>query len=124
MKKYPQMNYSVWNADGKTYADFDNVAFEGPCKVIFDKVEFYGGKKSKPYEGELIVNPTWGQLFIQAMKQQQNTLDFHHVFLEGAEITATVKNGVFFVFFCFFIERIVYLNISPCHTFELSYIFM
>lgn len=93
MKHYPQMNYSVLNADGKTYAEFDNVAFEGPCKVICDKTEFYGGKKSKPYEGELIVNPTWGQLFIEAMKQQQQTLDFHHSFLEGAEVTATVKNG-------------------------------
>jgi hypothetical protein len=93
MKHYPIMNYSVWNANGKTYLEFDNVAFEGPCKVIADKTEFYGGKKSKAYEGALIVNPTWGQLFIEAMKQQQKTLDFHHSFLEGAEISATVKNG-------------------------------
>jgi hypothetical protein len=72
MKHYPQMSYSV-TTDHKTpqYIDFDIVACEGPCKVIADADQFYGGKKSKAYEGELLVNPTWGQLFIEAMKQQR-----------------------------------------------------
>ena len=93
MKHFPQMQYSVFT-DSKTekYYDFDIVALEGPCKVIADADQFYGGKKSKAYEGELLVNPTWGQLFIEAMKQQQNTLDFHHSFLEGGRIVGTVKN--------------------------------
>jgi hypothetical protein len=93
MKHYPQMSYSV-TTDHKTpqYLDFDIVACDGPCKVIAERDEFYGGKKSKPYEGKLLVNPTWGQLFIEAMKQQQKTLDFHHSFLEGGRIVGTVKN--------------------------------
>jgi len=94
MKHFPRMNYSVMTGSkNDQYLDFDIVAIDGPCKVIAEKDEFYGGKKSKAYEGALLVNPTWGQLFIEAMKQQQNTLDFHHSFLEGAEISATVKNG-------------------------------
>jgi hypothetical protein len=93
MKHYPQMSYSVTTDHKITqYIDFDIVACEGPCKVIADADQFYGGKKSKAYEGELLVNPTWGQLFIEAMKQQQNTLDFHHSFLEGGRIVGTVKN--------------------------------
>ena len=94
MKHFPQMVYSIMKHDGtENLIGLDIVAFEGPCKVIADCDDYWGGKKSKPYEGELIVNPTWGQLFIEAMKQQQQTLDFHHSYFEGAEITATVKNG-------------------------------
>ena len=87
MKHYPQFNYSViTDAKKPEYIDFDIVALEGPCKVIAERDEFYGGKKSKPYEGKLLINPTWGQLFIEAMKQQQKTLNFHHIFLEGGRI--------------------------------------
>lgn len=89
------MNYSVLNADNKTYMDFDNVAFEGACSVIAESDDFYGGKKSKPYVGQIIVNPTWGQLFIEAMKQQQQTLDFHHSFLEGFRVKTKLPNENF-----------------------------
>jgi hypothetical protein len=93
MKHFPRMNYSVMTGSkNDQYIDFDIVALEGPCKVIAERDEFYGGKKSKPYEGALLVNPTWGQLFIEAMKQQQKTLNFHHIFLEGGRIVGTVKN--------------------------------
>jgi hypothetical protein len=93
MKHYPVMNYSVFETGTENYIDFDIVAFEGPCKVIADGDPDWYGPQSAPYEGELIVNPTWGQLFIEAMKQQQKTLDFGHCYFEGAKITATAKNG-------------------------------
>lgn len=81
MKHFPTMCYSVINGDD--YVNLDNVAFSGPCYLTSKETEFFGGSESKMYFSELLECPTWGQVFIESMKAQQNTLDFHHCYLEG-----------------------------------------
>lgn len=59
------------------------VAFQGLCQVRAERTPFYGGDESRPYRSQILLNPTWRQLFAVAKKQQQATKDLHHDFFEG-----------------------------------------
>lgn len=71
------------------------VAFEGPCIVIADRDEFWGGEKSQAYRSRIINSPTWGQLFTCAKAQQKKTLDLHHSFFEGAHVSRRVNGTTY-----------------------------
>ena len=75
------MAYSVMK--GYEYVSLDDVAFSGPCFLTCKENDFFGGKDSKMYFSALLDTPTWGEVFIESMKAQQNTLDFHHSYIEG-----------------------------------------
>jgi len=81
MKHFSTMAYSVMKGD--EYVSLDDVAFSGPCFLTCKENDFFGGKDSKMYFSALLDTPTWGEVFIESMKAQQNTLDFHHSYLEG-----------------------------------------
>ena len=90
------MNYSVFRADGKGLVDFDEIALHGDGFVYVDADKFWGGKKSKPYIGLPIHCPTWLDLFNEAMRQQQKTLDFHHCFFEDITVVKISNNPELF----------------------------
>ena len=64
----------------------DLCATLGPCIVEAAADDFWGGEESKSYRSRIIYNPTWGELFRIAVRQQKRTRDFHHDFFESARI--------------------------------------
>lgn len=83
MKHFPNMSYSVMVGDD--YVDFDVQLFDGRCILTMPACPDFGGDESAPYRSPIIKSPTWGDVFLHAMKAQQKTLDFHHSYLEGVE---------------------------------------
>lgn len=81
MKESPNMMYSAFNGD--EYFDLDVIAFEGQCRVFAEGSGFFGGKKSRDYLSEVLISPTWAEVFIHSLKSQLNTLDFSHSYFEG-----------------------------------------
>lgn len=59
------------------------VAYKGLCQVRAERSELFGGDASRDYRSQVLLNPTWRQLFALAKKQQQATKDAHHDFFEG-----------------------------------------
>jgi hypothetical protein len=74
----PEMIYSA--GDG-----MDATVCFGPTRVEADADEFFGGPDSIPYRSPVMASPTWGDLMRCAKAQARNTLDDHHVFVEGIE---------------------------------------
>lgn len=91
MKHFPTMAYSVFN--GKDYAPLDSIAFNGLCILRSETPEFFCSEESKPYFSNVMDSPTWGQVFLESMKAQQATLDFHHCYLEGLKPVKT-EDGI------------------------------
>jgi len=81
MKEYSNMTYSAFCGDG--YFDLDSVAFDGKCRIFAEGGSFSAGKKSRDYLSEVLISPTWGEVFLHSLKSQQKTLDFSHSYFEG-----------------------------------------
>lgn len=66
------------------------VAFRGPCQCerLSDEV----GVPS--YVGDVLVDPTWGDLFREAKRAAKVTQDRHHIYFEGAHVVSTSRDGV------------------------------
>jgi hypothetical protein len=79
------MAYSVF--DGEEYKSLDSIAFNGKCVFYGKDNKFFGSEESVSYLSDVFESPTWGQAFIESMKAQQYTLDFHHCYLEDIRIS-------------------------------------
>lgn len=91
MKHFPTTSYSVFINGTEEYEDLDTIAFHGKCVFFFKCYEYWGGKNGKDYISKEYDSPTWGQAYLEAMKSQQVTLDFHHGFFEGLRKIDEVK---------------------------------
>ncbi len=72
--------------NGIEYTKQNVVAFEDRVVVEASADEFFGGVESRAYRSRVMDRPTWGQLLRCAESQVKRTKDYHHVFLEGAEV--------------------------------------
>jgi hypothetical protein len=84
-KDTPRSHYRVSNHD-ISYMKQQIVAFVGLYVVVAERDEFWGGEKSKRYQSSVLLNPTWGRLFVCAKQAQKRTRDAHHAFFEGAYV--------------------------------------
>jgi hypothetical protein len=66
-------------------ADVDKVAVEGKVVLVGFADDFWGGKKSKNYHSEVLINPTWLEVAVRANEMIRVTRDTHHSFLEGLD---------------------------------------
>jgi len=81
----PQPNGRRFNHScGNTYAHYEDVAVEGFAVFVQDHDEFWG--EGKAYKGEMLKDPTWGQVRDEATKMIAATGDHHHVFLEAIHL--------------------------------------
>lgn len=62
------------------------VAFAGKAIIVADGDEYWGGSDSKGYESELLIDPTWLDIFKKAEESLAFTLDQHHCFFEGFKV--------------------------------------
>jgi hypothetical protein len=72
--------------NGIEYTKQNVVAFEGKVRVVAHADDFFGGDESRAFRSRVLENPTWGSLFRVFKSQIKRTRDFHHVFLEGADL--------------------------------------
>jgi hypothetical protein len=94
-KTTPRNQYRV-DEHGISYMKQNVTAFKGPCIVVAESDDFFGGHESKRYESPVLVDPTWRSMMGVARSAQLKTLDFHHQFLEGVYPTGDKRtvNGV------------------------------
>jgi hypothetical protein len=50
--------------------------------------DMYAPLDSESYVSDVFESLNWGQVFIESMKAQQFTLNFHHCYLEGLNIVS------------------------------------
>ena len=60
--------------------------FMGRYKVEMAKDSFWGGTDTEDYVGEVLVDPTWEDLVVEAERMIRATNDTHHCFLESARV--------------------------------------
>lgn len=77
--------------DGIDYVVRTGIAYRGKCYVEAFHDPMWG--PGKDYNGPVLENPTWGQLFKESERQMLCTGDLHHCYFEGYEIK-NVVNGV------------------------------
>jgi hypothetical protein len=92
------MAYSVF-IENDEYAALDSIAFKGKCCFIIEANKFFGGNESASYVSDVFESPNWGQVFIESMKAQQSTLNFHHCYLEGLNVVSQHDSGITFLSF-------------------------
>jgi hypothetical protein len=97
MKHFPTMAYSVF-IENDQYAPLDSIAFKGKCYFIIEANKFFGGDDSESYVSDVFESPNWGQVFIESMKAQQFTLNFHHCYLEGLNVVSVYGDVTFLSF--------------------------
>lgn len=73
--------YDVTDGKGRPVTNLDKVALAGRVRVLDDIWD--------TFESEVIENPTWFDLAIEADNMIAATKDDHHIFLEGIEICST-----------------------------------
>lgn len=72
--------------NGIRYTKQNVVAFQDRVRVVGYADDFFGGDESKGYRSKILTNPTWKQLLGCLTSQMKKTRDYHHQFLEGAQI--------------------------------------
>lgn len=72
--------------NGIEYTKQNVLAFEGKVRVVAHADDFFGGDESRAFRSRVLENPTWGSLFRVFKSQMKRTRDFHHSFLEGADV--------------------------------------
>jgi hypothetical protein len=72
-----------YDADGLPIANFDEVVIKGPAVFVADETSLYGGKESKDFQSEILLDPTWLDLCIVSHHQIKSTRDNRHIYLEG-----------------------------------------
>ncbi len=72
--------YSTYNDVPRD--NLDEVAIEGKVIVTYPVDRFWSGDGSD-YRSEVLSDPTWLELAIEASKAIEKTGDYHHVFFEG-----------------------------------------
>jgi hypothetical protein len=70
------------------YTKQNVLAFEGKVRVVAHADDFFGGEESRAFRSRVLENPTWGSLFRVFKSQIKRTRDYHHAFLEGAEVVS------------------------------------
>lgn len=65
------------------YDCLDEIAVKGKVILWACKNPFWGGKKSQDFFSEVLENPTWLQVNIEANRMMTVVNDPHHVFVEG-----------------------------------------
>lgn len=68
------------------YTKQNVLAFEGKVRVVAHADDFFGGDESRGFRSRILENPTWGSLFRVFKSQIRQTRDYHHSFLEGADV--------------------------------------
>lgn len=61
--------------------------FMGRYKVEMAKDSFWSG--TEDYVGEVLVDPTWEDLVVEAERMIRATKDYRHCFLEGVDVDAS-----------------------------------
>jgi hypothetical protein len=97
MKHFPTMAYSVF-IENDEYAPLNSIAFKGKCRLVGKACDFFGGSESASYLSDVFESPNWGQVFIESMKAQQFTLNFHHCYLEGLNVVSVDGDVTFLSF--------------------------
>jgi hypothetical protein len=88
--------YSVYETDENDVPidNLDEVAVDGRAVLVRERDNFFGGKFSRPYKSEILVNPTWLQVAVCANAMIHRTRDTHHSFLEGLERQGFNEEGI------------------------------
>lgn len=93
MKYQPQMQYSAFDdAKHEELIPLDTVCHPGFC-IFLCKAEGVWGAQGVDYLSKVYKSPTYADAFIEALKGQQFTLDFHHTFFEGVYESGVLGDG-------------------------------
>lgn len=79
--------------DDVAYDCLDEVAVEGKVILWADKNPFWGGRKSQEFFSEVLENPTWLRVNVEANRMMAVVLDPHHVFVEGINRFKKLEKG-------------------------------
>lgn len=89
------VSYSAYETteDEVPIDNLDAIPIRGAVRVRGDRTEYFGGPKSRDYEGPVLESPTWLDLCVIAHAQIRRTRDHHHRYLESIEVEG-VEGGV------------------------------
>ena len=72
--------------------NLDKLAVRGKAIFVEGHDPFWG--EGSPYFGEVLENPTWLDMCVEAERMIRTTGDVHHQFLEGVHPTGDERDGV------------------------------
>lgn len=79
------ITYSAYNEDvnGIPINNLNDIAVNGKVILIVKSTSFFGGPKSRPYVSDVLTDPTWLDVCIQANASVRYTRDRSHIFVES-----------------------------------------
>lgn len=95
--KRVHVEYAAYNTDEEDCPinNLDAIAVPGPCVLMAERNEYWGGEPSKAFYSPLLHDPTWLQVCVYANQMIRRTRDRHHVYLESLELVKlTYDDGV------------------------------
>ena len=83
--------------DDDAFIDENEIAFNGRCIIYEKKDEYF---RENGYISNILINPTYGDLLLEADKQIEATEDFHHVFFEGFSVKKQIGPDLYEIELC------------------------